>query len=98
MFHLPREIIKHIYEFDPTYREEYSKSLKILDNLPAYDGYKKIYRDRGRDRWNMFWNHIYIDGPFDIWFVNSSYPPNKYYFGMLRHRKMISICAKSRVK
>ena len=24
----------------------YSKSLKILDNLPAYDGYKKIYRDR----------------------------------------------------
>ena len=52
MFHLPREIIKHIYEFDPTYREEYSKNLKVIDDLPAYDGYKKIYRDR--DRWNMF--------------------------------------------
>lgn len=31
MFHLPQEIIRNIYEFDPTYREEYKKSLKIID-------------------------------------------------------------------
>jgi hypothetical protein len=90
MFHLPQEIIKHIYEFDSTYREEYSKSLKILDNLPAYYGYKKIYRNER----NIYWNHTYIDHPFVLWFVNSSYPPNKYYFGILRHRKQISIYAR----
>ena len=90
MFHLPREIIQLIFEFDPTYRQEYSKSLKILDNLPAYYGYKKIYRNER----NIYWNHTYIDGPFDIWFVNSSYPPNKYYFGILRHRKQIYIYAR----
>jgi len=39
MFHLPREIIQLIFEFDPTYREEYNKVLRILNNLPAYYKY-----------------------------------------------------------
>jgi hypothetical protein len=94
MFHLPREIIQIIFEFDPTYREEYSKSLKILDDLPTYNEYinTHIFPD------DIYCFHTYIDGPFDIWAVNSSYPPNKYYFKFLRNRKMISIYAASRVK
>jgi hypothetical protein len=36
MFHLPREIIQLIFEFDPTYKEEYNKVLKSLNILPAY--------------------------------------------------------------
>jgi hypothetical protein len=36
MFHLPREIIQLIFEFDSTYREEYDKSLKIINSFPAY--------------------------------------------------------------
>ena len=42
MFHLPREIIQLIFEFDPTYREEYSKSLQLLKRLPPYIQILKI--------------------------------------------------------
>jgi len=42
MFHLPREIIQLIFEFDSTYREEYNKSLKIINRLPPYMQVLKI--------------------------------------------------------
>ena len=42
MFHLPSEIIQLIFEFDSTYREEYNKSLKIINRLPAYMQVLKI--------------------------------------------------------
>jgi len=42
MFHLPREIIQLIFEFDCTYREEYNKSLKIINRLPPYMQVLKI--------------------------------------------------------
>jgi len=42
MFHLPREIIQLIFEFDPTYKEEYNKVLKRLNMLPAYMQVLKI--------------------------------------------------------
>ena len=94
MFHLPREIIQLIYEFDPTYRDEYSKSLKILDNLPAYNWSKKTH-DHPLD---IYWFHTYIVCPVGLDFVTSSYSPNNYYFQLLKNRKMISIYAESRVK
>lgn len=92
MFHLPREIIQIIFEFDPTYREEYRKSLKILDNLPAYNEYKNVYSLPD----NINWFHTYIVCPLEL--VTSSYPPNNFYFQILRNRKHISIYATSRIK
>ena len=94
MFHLPREIIQLIFEYDPTYRQEYSKSLKILDNLPPYSRYEKISIGSP----NIYWFHKYIDGPYELPFVNSSHLSSEYYFEILRDRKMISICATYRVK
>ena len=94
MFHLPREIIQLIFEFDPTYSDEYSKSLKILDELPTYNGYKKTH-DLPPD---IYWFHTYIVCPLELGFVTSCHPPNKYYFQILRNRKLISIYATSRVK
>ena len=40
MFHLPQEIIRNIFEFDPTYRGEYKKVLQDLNMLPVFDYYK----------------------------------------------------------
>ena len=76
MFHLPREIIQLIFEFDPTYSDEYSKILKILDELPTYNGYKKTH-DLPPD---IYWFHTYIVCPLELGFVTSCHPPNKYYF------------------
>ena len=42
MFHLPREIIQLIFEFDPTYKEEYNKVLQCLNRLPPYMQILKI--------------------------------------------------------
>lgn len=49
MFHLPREIIQLIFEFDPTYREEYNKVIRSLRNLPAYYIYNFLYDHEERD-------------------------------------------------
>jgi hypothetical protein len=94
MFHLPREIIQIIFEFDPTYREEYKKSLKIIDELPPYNEYinTHIFPD------DIYWFHTYFLGSSRVTYVSSLDLPNEYYFKILRNRKMISIYATSRVK
>jgi hypothetical protein len=89
MFHLPREIIQLIFEFDPTYMEEYSKSLKILHDLPPY---KCVFI------YDIYWFHTYFLDPLRVTYVTSLDHPNEYYFKILRNRKMISIYAVSRVK
>lgn len=37
MFHLPREIIQLIFEFDPTYRQQYDKVLETIWYLGWYN-------------------------------------------------------------
>lgn len=94
MFRLPREIIQLIFEFDPTYREEYSKSLKILHDLPPYNEYinTHLFPD------DIYWFHTYFLDPSRVTYVTSLDHPNEYYFKILRNMKMISIYAVSRVK
>jgi hypothetical protein len=94
MFHLPREIIQLIFEFDSTYKEEYNNSLKTLYDLPPYNGYKEVYHLTP----DIYFSHTYNVYPFELGIITSSYPPNNFYFQILRNRKQISIYAASRVK
>lgn len=81
MFHLPREIIQLIFEFDGTYKEEYKKVLQVLNKFPVYceivniyfDTYTPIYRYR-----------------YNFSSTTSLYPPNQYYFKFLRHKKFVA--------
>jgi hypothetical protein len=94
MFHLPKEIIQLIFQFDPTYREEYNKSLKILDDLPPYNEYINTHNSPP----DIYWFYTYFVGPSRIAYAASPNLPIKFYFNILRNRKMISIYAVSRVK
>ena len=69
MFHLPREIIQLIFEFDPTYREEYNKTLQLLKRLPAY--YQYVPTLEGEPYLYMF-SLVYP--------MRHYYPPSKFYF------------------
>ena len=44
-FDLPQELIKHIYEFDPTYRGRY---IDVLDSIPLVS---RIQPFPGNERW-----------------------------------------------
>ena len=69
MFHLPREIIQLIFEFDPTYREEYNKVLQILNNFPAY--YKYLPALEGE-------TYLYVFN-FSHYPIPHDYTPIKYF-------------------
>ena len=73
MFHLPREIIQLIFEFDPTYRQEYNKVLRSLRNLPAYYNDEPALVDH---------TYLYILH-FPLYPIPHYYPPSKYYFYLL---------------
>ncbi len=74
MFHLPIDIIQLIFEFDPTYKEEYKKVLRILNNFPAYYKYEPKL---------AFEPYLYMFN-FPQYPMPHYYPPNKYYFYILR--------------
>jgi hypothetical protein len=87
MFHLPKEIIQLIFEFDPTYKQEYNKVLQILNNFPVYykhditlvgEPYIYIYM------FSYFPNLYNFDDLHQYSAVPHYYPPNKYYFYLLR--------------
>ena len=84
MFHLPKEIIQLIFEFDPTYKQEYNKVLQILNNFPAY--YKHEITLIGEPyiyNFNYFPN-LYKFNDLQQYPVPHYYPPSKYYFYLLR--------------
>jgi len=84
MFHLPREIIQLIFEFDPTYKEEYKKVLQILNNFPSY--YKNFPTYYKHENTLVGKPYIYIFKFNDLqqYPVTHYYPPSKYYFYLLR--------------
>lgn len=89
---LPQDIIKNIYEFDATYKEEYNKSLEILENLPVYDH----FADPTKFRKKIFPIYTYHIQKVNILTISIN-PPSKCYFNILNDLKMISIYARSRV-
>ncbi len=91
MFHLPKEIIRLIYEFDHTYREEYRKSLDILDNFPAYNQIGKP--NYLRNSFSMIYTYYIYSSP--ITFIGISiHPPGKCYFNILKRNKKELIAVK----
>jgi hypothetical protein len=72
MFHLPREIIQLIFEFDPTYREEYNKVLRILKRFPAFQYYTPKR------------NYFYVTSIDSLFHVESLHP-SKLCFQILRN-------------
>ena len=72
MFNLPREIIQLIFEFDSTYREEYGKSLEIINSLPEYYEY---------DLKLKYESYVYIFRSIHNYkyFGRVTFPPSVYY-------------------
>jgi len=91
MFHLPQEIIRNIYEFDPTYREEYNKSVKILyDELPPYYIMEITLVDIPilNIPPTTIYKHIYFCPLRRIYFQCSvSLTPSTFYFSILKKHK-----------
>jgi hypothetical protein len=83
MFHLPQEIIRNIYEFDPTYREEYKNVLQDLKMLPVFDYYKPKS------------NYFYVSNSV-LDELPSKLPPSKMYFQFLRSSN--SLCKSVKYK
>ena len=78
MFHLPREIIQLIFEFDPTYREEYSKSLQLLKRLPPYMQILKIENEDSGYIYETRHHVPYLIG-HDVGFEYSLFTPSNHY-------------------
>ena len=73
-----------------SYRQEYNKSLKMLDKLPAYKGWINTHNSPPV----ICWFHAYYTESRYAYFT-STYHPNKYYFQILKNT--LSIYAKSKV-
>lgn len=80
MFHLPRDIIQIIFEFDPTYREEYNKVLRILNNLPAYYKYEPVLKGE---------TYLYVFN-FPHYSIPHYNPPSKYFLTRYNLNKSIA--------
>jgi hypothetical protein len=89
MFHLPREIIQLIFEFDPTYREEYSKSLEVLNKFTRYIG--------GKYPHFLYWRPKYYYYPEGPGYFRNSFLPSKLYFETLKKENNICSYARTRV-
>lgn len=85
MFYLPQKIISLIYQFDPTYRKEYCKSLKMINKLPPYiqlgDPYK--FQRFSHKTCHTIYTY-YMSSQINFLSVSIN-PPSKCYFNILKN-------------
>lgn len=95
MFHLPTEIIKLIFEFEPIYINEYNKVLQYLKRLPAYiDCEPKHSLSSYVYFFDIGCFRPFRDINLPLHRVGYGLPPSKYHFQLLRNSNSLYAYAK----
>jgi hypothetical protein len=78
MFFFPKEIMSHIYEFDPTYHIEYKKVISKLKKLPVFIQVSNEY-DIQPFMTEQKYIYMFITTVNTKYYFESIYPPKLLY-------------------